>query len=221
MYFNDENNFYTAIIGDMENSRLIADREKAQIRLKNVLSSINEKYSSDISAVFMITLGDEFQGLLNCGRNVIKIIEEIEYSMYPIKIRFGIGIGDITTEINHDMPLGADGPAYYNARDMIDSLKALKGKASEYNIKIKSGSNEDILLNTVFSLLYTVKNQWTDKQREIVHFAYSLSLKQVELAERFNAAQSTIQQILKRGDYARYKNAMEVVEYTLSKIQRK
>lgn len=40
-----------------------------------------------------------------------------------VKIRFGIGVGDITTHINKEMPLGADGLGYYQARAAIEYLK--------------------------------------------------------------------------------------------------
>lgn len=47
------------------------------------------------------------------------IISEMEIEMYPVKLRFGIGIGSIVTDINRELLLGADGPAYHNARKMI------------------------------------------------------------------------------------------------------
>ena len=83
--------------------------------MKQVLEEINNKYISDISAKFIITLGDEFQGLLGNGVNTMNIVSEIGRKMYPVKIRFGIGIG-------------ADGPAYYKARDAIEYLKGNEKK---------------------------------------------------------------------------------------------
>lgn len=58
---------YIAIIGDIRNSRLLADRKEIQIKLGNVLDRINREHAPSISAKFMITLGDEFQGLLCMG----------------------------------------------------------------------------------------------------------------------------------------------------------
>ena len=51
----------------------------------------------------MITLGDEFQGLLKNGSAAVFIIDKIEREMYPIKFRFGLGVGEITTDINSNM----------------------------------------------------------------------------------------------------------------------
>ncbi|MRN26895.1 hypothetical protein EAI30_20110, partial [Romboutsia ilealis] len=86
------------------------DRKKIQEELQRVLNEVNKKYVEDISSKFMITLGDEFQGLLCNGGNILQIITEIESKMYPVKIRYGIGVGEIITDINADMAIGADGP---------------------------------------------------------------------------------------------------------------
>ena len=74
-----------------------------------------------------MTLGDEFQGLLFNGRKVFDIIPKIKMDIYPVEIRYGIGVGQITTSINTDMALGADGPGFYNARKAIDFLKKMRG----------------------------------------------------------------------------------------------
>ena len=64
MFFFFNFNPYIAIIGDIKNSKELEDRKNIQVKLKTVLNEVNEKYKLVISAKFMITLGDEFQGLL-------------------------------------------------------------------------------------------------------------------------------------------------------------
>lgn len=127
-----ENKPFIAIIGDIKKSRELEKRQEVQNKLKIVLEEINEKYLEDISAKFLITLGDEFQGLLFDGRNILKIIREIQMSLYPVELRFGIGIGKITTEIDTDRALGADGPGYYNARKAIEILKINEKRRNQY-----------------------------------------------------------------------------------------
>ncbi|RBP66787.1 SatD family protein [Alkalibaculum bacchi] len=118
----------------------------------------------------MITLGDEFQGLLNYGEDVMNIISDIELEMFPIRIRFGVGIGTLTTEVNREIPLGADGPAYYNARKMIDELKKIErmNRKSDSNIMIASEKNHDndMMLNAILSLCFTLQSKWTKRQRD-------------------------------------------------------
>ena len=92
---------YTVIIGDIVDSRKLEGRGKIQKRFKEVLENINVKYSENIRSKFRITLGDEFQGLLMGTENVMQIVNDIEYEMFPVRFRFGIGIGEIDTEINY------------------------------------------------------------------------------------------------------------------------
>lgn len=219
MYFENDKKQYIAIIGDIVDSKKIQDRGKVQVRLQDTLSAVNMLYNNSIASNFIITLGDEFQGLLKNGEDTMKILEQIEYEMYPVKIRFGIGIGEITTEINPKMSLGADGPAYYNARQMIEELKLIKNKTSEYDIKLKSEKDCDILINVIFSLLYALKKHWTDRQREVVHASYYYTVRQSRIAEMFNMTQPTIQLILKRANYIKYRNAMETLEKIFSEIK--
>jgi len=226
MFFFFFNNQYIAIIGDIKKSKQLDDRKKIQIQLQKILNDINIKYTKDIASKFMITLGDEFQGLLGCGENVMSIISEIETKIYPVKIRYGVGIGEMTTDINPDLPLGADGPAYYNARDAIEYLKnnEKKSKASQANIMIMADgeSNPTVkLLNTVLSLETVIKSKWTDRQREIIHEYIKNDDNQIKAAEGLSITQSSVQKSLSKANYYTYKEAMDIVSNVLSEIRRK
>ena len=196
MFFRCKNNSYIAIIGDMKNSKIMNDRNAVQNALKNLLDRVNEKYSKDISAKFMITLGDEFQGLLHDGAHVMHIIEEIQSAMYPVEIRFGIGVGPITTDINVNMAIGADGPGYYKARQAIEFLKENEDKnmthAADIRIEV-DGDNDDstAVMNTVLSLLTIVKANWTGRQREIIWDTIKYNDSQAKSAGRLKVAQRT------------------------------
>ena len=169
MYFFFYEEPLIAIIGDIRKSRLLPERKEVQDKLKMVLDEINLKYEGDISAKFLITLGDEFQGLLSNGKYALKIIQEIRMQLCPTEVRFGIGVGKITTEINTDMALGADGPGYYNARDAIEILKKneKKNKAVLSDIRLAmEGENvtKTVLVNTIFELMKSMEQTWTGRQ---------------------------------------------------------
>ena len=225
MFFCFKNNSYIAIIGDMKNSKIMNDRNSIQNRLKNILNGINEKYSKDISAKFMITLGDEFQGLLHDGGDVMHIIEEVQREMHPVEIRFGIGVGPITTEINFEMAIGADGPGYYKARQAIEFLKENEQKnmthASDIRIEV-DGDNEaaSAMMNTVLSLLTVVKTNWTDRQREIIWDTMKYQDSQAKSAGRLEVAQSSIQRGLKSGNFYVYRDAIDTLSNVLMEIRR-
>lgn len=131
---------YYAIIGDIKRSKKIENRCEIQEKLKKILDNVNSIYNNDISAKFLITLGDEFQGLLEITAPILEIIKYIQREIYPIKLRFGVGIGNVSTLINHEAAIGADGPAFYAAREMIEFLreqeKKLKKQVADIQISV-------------------------------------------------------------------------------------
>lgn len=223
MLFSCSTKTYIAIIGDLKNSKGIQKRWQIQEELKRVLDSINEKYSSHIESKFIITLGDEFQGLLCNGGSVIPIILEIERKMYPIKIRFGIGIGEITTKINPDMAIGADGPAYYAGRMAINHLKENEKKKqvgpSDIRVEIHSKKQEiSMMINTILSLLTTIKSTWSNRQREIIWNILEHNDSQKNVGERLNIKQPTVQTALSSGKYYSYKEGLDTLNKILKEI---
>ena len=215
---------YYAIIGDIIGSKALENRSEVQEKLNAILRTINTEYEKNIAANFVITLGDEFQGLLINPVSLLEIIQKIKLYMYPVKIRFGIGIGDIYTEINREMAIGADGPAYHNARAMVEKLKSISKSNSKsmYNSDVMlmdSGveGKDDIiqLINDNFCLCYFIESKWTEKQIEIIKKTNLGSRGQRELAKELNLAQSTIHRRLKASGYYNcvhvYKNITRIM----------
>lgn len=223
MYFSFSFKPYLAIIGDLKHSRDISDRYVVQEKLNKVLGEINESYSRDLSSKFTITLGDEFQGLLNCGVNTMRIISDIERRMYPVKIRFGIGIGSITTDINTEMAIGADGPGYYKAREAIEYLRIIEKRNSTQAADIRfeaDGDNQGIvtMLNTILTLLTVIKESWSDRQREVIEDILEHQDSQTNTAKRLHIRQPTVQRILANGNYYAYREALDTLEKALEEI---
>lgn len=218
-------NSYIAIIADIKGSKKLNNRLLIQERLKSVLQNINTKYVNIIASNFTITLGDEFQGILNDGAHVMDILFEIEKAMYPIQLRYGVGVGNITTHINRALSIGADGPAYYCARAAIESVKENEKKRktakSDIHIIFEEGdvmvSN---LLNTIFSLLTVIKCSWTERQREIIWDMLEHDDGQINTAIRFHVQQPAIQKALASGDFYTYKEAIDSIKGVLSEIRR-
>lgn len=223
MFFFFDYSPYIAIIGDIKDSKKIDDRKNVQTKLKSVLNRVNEKYESAISSKFLITLGDEFQGLLREGDCVIDIIEEVQREMYPIQIRFGIGVGEITTDIYSEMAIGADGPGYYKAREAINELKCSEQKSKTQPAEIRIEIEDDrhsisLMLNTIFSLMAVIENNWSKRQREIIWDFEKHKGSQLECAERLMISQSSVQRSLMNGNYYAYKDAKDTVDNVLKEI---
>lgn len=200
---------YCAIIGDIINSKQIQARDAIQIKLKQALTAINNDYYDEIKSNFVITLGDEFQGVLSSAKEVLKIVEIIKTQLYPVKIRFGIGLGDIYTEINRNESLGADGPAYYSARNSINYLKKAEKKyevPSQY-LHIQMYQKKDSLLeliNATLALCSQIEDGWTKRQREIIELMKQNNNSQKNVADILDINKSNIQRSLNSSKYYNY-----------------
>ena len=223
MYFLINYQPYIAIIGDIKGSKAIENRKEVQENLAMVLNEINDHYSDEIASRFMITLGDEFQGLLLNGTSVMKIISRIEGRLDPVKLRFGIGVGEITTKINPYMAIGADGPGYHKARAAIEYLKENEKRkqsgVSDIRLELEGENQEpQIFINTIFGLMAALKASWTNRQREIIQDMLEHRNNQTETAKRLNIKQPTVSKVLVTGNYYAYEEAFDTIEKALGEI---
>lgn len=205
-----------AIVGNVVNSKGIEDRNNFQIQLKILLESLNDRFESDLAGKFRITLGDEFQALLHNPAHLMVILDEISLSLAPIKVRFGIGLGELntTSSILNDEEL--DGPAYWHAREALNrvSKNNLYGRALTYCL---GGKSEDLslnVLNSIFELQDTLRLSWTDDQANIIEYlikeyAYGTFV-QKDVSKLLTLSQQRISNVLAATSYKQYANSRNV-----------
>ena len=111
---------YLALIADVIDSKIVQERFDLQKQLEKTLQKINELFKDYLASSFTLTLGDEFQALLKMDAPVFQIIDTLRSELKPTQLRFGIGLGEIVTDIDPLQSIGADGPAYWNARAAIN-----------------------------------------------------------------------------------------------------
>ena len=212
---------YYAVFGDIINSKKLPDRFAVQEKLTEVLGRLNEEYEDDLASNFIITIGDEFQGLLRKGNHVLEIIDKINILMDPVQIRFGIGIGEIKTRINK-LSIGADGPAYWHARESI--LKVHEdndyGRA-KLMISAQENPNLILMMNEILRLCDFIESRWRETQKNLVetailHYGHSLTVKQTDLAEKLNLTNQALNQRVQSSGYYSYIRARNQVATILS-----
>lgn len=210
---------YCAIIGDIINSKTIVDRYSAQVKIINVLTEVNKKNDNFIASAFTLTLGDEFQGLLLSPVKAFEIIEFIQRKINPIRIRFGIGAGDITTPIDRSISIGADGPAFYYAREMINEMKEKIKliKTEQTEILFSSKSYEDLLINATANLYRDIERKWSNEQREKIYYHIETEENQRSIASSFNVSQSSINRAFKNSNFYNYMFALNQINEFLNK----
>lgn len=193
---------YIAIIGDIIDSRHLGERGAVQQELEGALVGINFEYSSTIKAEFLITLGDEFQGLMVPSSAIFTVVSQVLEQMHPVKIRFGLGYGRVTTPMK-ETAIGMDGPAFYAARQALDTLKGSK----EPGARLEGASLDPSLLKAVNALLdsiFVIRQFWSDKFKAALPFLRR-GLTQVEVAEILEISQATVSWMLYRARWRQVK----------------
>ncbi|HEV2399336.1 MAG TPA: SatD family protein [Candidatus Sulfotelmatobacter sp.] len=113
-----------AVIADMVKSRDVPRTQRPQVQLTftEFVAELNRKYKQALVARFVVTLGDEFQGLLSDALIIPDLLWDMHYKFGMRQLRVGIGFGSIDTPIGRDA-INVDGPALHHARNAIDIAK--------------------------------------------------------------------------------------------------
>lgn len=147
------------IIADVRGSKKMAvdERYEGQLFLKSAIIQVNEQFADVIEAPFMITRGDEFQGVLNNMKAGFEIMLEFERLLFPLQLRYGLGKGKIQ-KMGSKIPIEMDGPAFHYANEMVN-----KAKKKKLFIQCKTENSEfDLLINSIFLLMYAIKSRWNE-----------------------------------------------------------
>lgn len=201
---------FIAVIGDLIKSKEIESRAEIQSKLRMTLDNMNRDYASMIASDFTITLGDEFQGVLNHGSSILEILDRIKFEMKPVEIRFGIGIGEIVTEMDRNQSLGADGPAYWNAREAIITVRDNNDyETSKVNIVGERDSQWLKVVNESLRMCDFLESKWRDTQAEFIHlmiknYGYDTDTKQKDISENFRMSSQMVNKKIQNTGYYNY-----------------
>lgn len=193
---------YLALIADVIDSKIVQERFDLQKQLEKTLQKINELFKDCLASAFTLTLGDEFQALLKVDAPIFQIIDTLRSELTPTQLRFGIGLGEIVTAIDPLQSVGADGPAYWNARAAINFVHQ-KNDYGNTQIYFSSGKeNKDFFVNALIASGEAIRSGWRDSQEEILlnllkRSVYSESFSQQDLAQSISINPSALSKRLK------------------------
>jgi len=193
---------YLALIADVIDSKMVQERFDLQKQLEKTLQTMNELFGEFIASNFTLTLGDEFQGLLKVDAPVFQMIDTLRSLLTPTQLRFGIGLGEIVTDIDPLQSIGADGPAYWNARAAIN-LVHQKNDYGNTQIYFSCGKEkQDFFVNALIASGEAIRSDWRGSQEEILldllkRCVYSENFSQQDLAQSLEINPSALSKRLK------------------------
>lgn len=150
-----------AVIADLIDSKQIKDRYAFQEQLAADLAKVG---ASNLESPYTLTLGDEFQALYGSAQGLFYDILQIRAFIYPVRCRFSVAIGEITTAINPNQAIGMDGPAFHLARKQIEQLKKTGNQLSIAGLPAPWNA----LLSPAIDLLWASTEPWNANRLQIL-----------------------------------------------------
>ncbi|MBC7426173.1 MAG: hypothetical protein H7321_06520 [Bacteroidia bacterium] len=136
---------------------------------KSMVAYFNKKHRATLLSPLTITLGDEFQGIIDTIENGIKLLFEIEEFIikkeYGFKLRFVLNYGRIDTEVNKKKAYEMLGPGLTESRKILNSLKT---KESRFWIHTSKKSASNLIINKAFVIYQSFTDSWNIKDLKIV-----------------------------------------------------
>lgn len=204
-----------ALIGDIVGSQkhaVLGTRLGIHKQFEEVLAELNQGCRSAILSNFIITLGDEFQGLLHDPSVIPDLIWQIWVAIPEIEVRFGIGYGELATPLKREAAIGMDGPAFYRARTAIRTAwrdKALGGVYDGFN-------DDDAVLGGISRILHEHRSRWSVHQQEVIKMIRE-GRSQTEIASMIHVTPQAVNARLRTSGWAAYREAEDALRIVLAR----
>jgi hypothetical protein len=156
----------TALLADMVGSRRFQGTRRAPVQhhFAALVQRLNQRFRTALLAPFMVSRGDEFQGLLREPTVLPDLLWEAENGFTDTELRFGIGYGRLDTPVGSNV-LELDGPALHRAREAIEQAATAKRLGGVF---AGFGTAEDQILNGIARVLRRQRERMSARQRQVV-----------------------------------------------------
>jgi hypothetical protein len=156
-----------AVIGDLVGSRDHPSRAEAQLQLLASLDVVNQR----IPAIQPLepTIGDELQGVYSDLHDALYATVLVRLALpETMDCRFGIGVGELEIVGSSAYGLTQDGPAWWTAREAIDTAKQLGRRFTGLRTRIvRPGSQDGDIVNAYLLCRDILVSGFDGRQRRI------------------------------------------------------
>lgn len=193
---------YCAVIADVVQSRALPDRSDFQREFLALVEDSDRLVpTGEVVSRFVVTAGDELQGLLRTPAPAYDLLTALEDALGPGRFRMGVGVGGLTTDFK-PVCLGMDGPAFHRARAALEESKE-KRRTLTYRL---GQPDLDRLLTSYATLLERVRLSWTGRQRQLIRLL-ATSGDQATAAAALGVSRATVTKVLKAAGWRTYEAA--------------
>jgi hypothetical protein len=129
-----------AVIGDLIASRRAGGRAALHASLTAAVDRVNHTVRAAVP--LRITIGDEYQGVYDDLGSALRATLRLRLALLPaVDARHGVGRGSIT--VLSEEPRVEDGPAWWAAREAIESVEATERRAALRGLRTSYVAAED------------------------------------------------------------------------------
>ena len=132
-------------------------------QFKSLTLKANQQFKSQIISPLTITLGDEFQGIVDTVQTLFELVFFLEEQRieagYTFQLRYSLVYGEIETKVNTKIAYEMYGSGLTQARE---GLQVAKESGQQYYIDVKSVQEEHLRL--CLKLYQSNKSEWIPKE---------------------------------------------------------
>lgn len=184
---------HIVVLGDVVDSQKIADRERFQAELGEVLADVNERYRGQLVADFETIKGiDEVAGVLDDPAPLYRIQREITERIHPESIRLVAVRGSVDVGADERNVSEMDGPAFAEADRLLSSVEK---SGFLFDVRLRDDAYEELLADEI-NLIAFVKSRWTEHQMTVARLYRELGV-QIDVAERLSVSQQAVSKTLR------------------------
>lgn len=127
---------------------------------------------------FTVSRGDEVQAVCEGVLQAPELVRQLRYVCRPLRLRVGIGIGEVESGRESRSSWDMNGSAFVRARQALDVLKgsatgASTGSRERSPVRVTSvvswDPSTDAVTQAMFGLMDAIESRWSEEQWEAVH----------------------------------------------------
>lgn len=205
------------IMGDLVRSESSLPLDLLHEIFNKAISDQNSKHSNAFLSPMIITLGDEFQGVVRSLAQAVLIARDIRFQLLTdnIDCRFVIGLVEIKTPINPEKAWNMMGPGLSRARKKLNQKKADRF----YRFSLSGSPVMEVMLDALGAGLSAIERDWTDQQLKDISALMS-GLSAAELAQRRNVSVHSIYKVRGSGKFDAYSIQWHAIAEALTSLDK-
>jgi hypothetical protein len=203
------------VLGDVVQSRDIDARPQFRSMLAEACDRVSRQYKDDVFAPFQLLKGvDELGGVLSSAVRIYDIVKDLFDALHPHQLRIGVVLGEIDVGAETGVVSKMDGPAFHRGDELLDSIEQ-----SDLLFEARTGRERfDLAVSDEINLLLAHRQQWTDRQREIIA-CYERRENQYEVADELGISQQAVSKTLGKASWPMIRHVEERLDRVLEEYE--